>query len=133
MPLIEQELPTLPDDLNVFLVCSGVRVDQSSVFCLVFCRSLFVLLSFFFWSLYKYSLSFIFFFYFWPSYNLLLLTTFDYQCGYLPVFLTTMKKNIKINDYNIRTQVVLVSNIVNNKSNIHLLVISYILPRMIHC
>jgi hypothetical protein len=30
---------------------SGVRVTRSLVFCVVFCRSLFVLLSFFFWSL----------------------------------------------------------------------------------
>jgi hypothetical protein len=33
------------------LVFSGVRVARSSVSCVVFCRSLFVLLSFFFWPL----------------------------------------------------------------------------------
>jgi hypothetical protein len=37
---------------NFTLVFSGVRVAQSLVFCVVFCRSLFVLLCFFFWSLY---------------------------------------------------------------------------------
>jgi hypothetical protein len=30
---------------------SGIRVTQSLVLCVVFCRSLFVLLSFFFWPL----------------------------------------------------------------------------------
>jgi hypothetical protein len=34
------------------LVIRGVRVAQSLVFCIVFCKSLFVLLSFFFWPLY---------------------------------------------------------------------------------
>ena len=32
-------------------VVSGVRVVRSSIFCVMFCRSLFVLLSFFYWSL----------------------------------------------------------------------------------
>ena len=51
MPLVEQELLTLPDHLSSPPVCSGVRVARSVVFCVVFCRSLFVLLSFFFWPL----------------------------------------------------------------------------------
>jgi hypothetical protein len=41
--------PKLPSLHSVF---SGVRVALSLVFCVVFCRSLFVLLSFFFWPLY---------------------------------------------------------------------------------
>ena len=41
MPLVEQELLTIPEPQNFFL-CGA----QSLVFCVVFCRSLFVLLSF---------------------------------------------------------------------------------------
>ena len=37
--------------IGITLFC-GVRVAQSLVFYVVFCRSLFVLLSFFFWPLY---------------------------------------------------------------------------------
>ena len=43
VPLVEQELLTLPEDLSSFLVFSGVCVARSLVFCVVFCRSLFVL------------------------------------------------------------------------------------------
>jgi hypothetical protein len=54
--LVEQELPTLPEHPNsttVFnKVFNKIRVAQSSVFCVVFCRSLFVPLSFFFWNFY---------------------------------------------------------------------------------
>ena len=39
----EAELPTLPKHLSSPPVFSGVRFDQSYVFCVVFCRSLFVL------------------------------------------------------------------------------------------
>ena len=46
----EQELPTLPEHLSSTSLFSGVRVAQSLVFCVVFCRSLFVLLSFFHFS-----------------------------------------------------------------------------------
>jgi hypothetical protein len=49
--LVEQELLTLMEHMSSPTVCSGVRVDWSLVFCVVFCRSLFVLLSFFFWPL----------------------------------------------------------------------------------
>ena len=45
--LVEQELLTLYDHLSSHPVFSGVRVARSLVFCVVFCRSLFVLLSFF--------------------------------------------------------------------------------------
>ena len=48
VPLVEQELPALPEDLSSPPVFSGVFVTQSSVFCVMFCRSLFVLLNFFF-------------------------------------------------------------------------------------
>ena len=42
--LLEQELPTLPENLSVPKGFSGVRVARSSVFCAVFFRSLFVFL-----------------------------------------------------------------------------------------
>jgi hypothetical protein len=42
---MEQELPTLPEHLSSPLVFSGVHVASSLVFCVVFCRSLFDLLS----------------------------------------------------------------------------------------
>jgi hypothetical protein len=40
---VEQELPTLPGHLISPQVLSVVRVGQSFVFCVIFCRSLFVL------------------------------------------------------------------------------------------
>ena len=43
MPLVEQEWLTLPKHLTSPPVFSGVCVAQSLVFCVVFCRSLFVL------------------------------------------------------------------------------------------
>ena len=49
-PLVEQELFTLPEHMSssqVFLFCL-VRVAQSLAFCVVFCRSLFVFLLFFY-------------------------------------------------------------------------------------
>jgi len=49
--LVEQELPTLPEHLNYPRVFSGVRATRSLVLCVMFCRSLFVLFSFFFWPL----------------------------------------------------------------------------------
>jgi len=48
---VEQELPTLPEHLSSPPVFSGVRVTRSLVLCVVFCRSLFVLLYFFLWPL----------------------------------------------------------------------------------
>jgi hypothetical protein len=47
VPLVEQELPTHPEHLCSPSIFSGVRVPCSLVFCVVSCRSLFVLLSFF--------------------------------------------------------------------------------------
>ena len=49
--LVEQELLTLPDHQSSPPVFSGFRVTRSLVSCVMFCRSLFVLLSFFFWPL----------------------------------------------------------------------------------
>ena len=43
--LVEQELLTLPKHLSSSPVFSGVRVARSLVFCVEFCRSLFVLFS----------------------------------------------------------------------------------------
>jgi hypothetical protein len=42
VPLVEQELLTLQEHLRSSLVFSGVRVAWSLVFCVMFCRSLFV-------------------------------------------------------------------------------------------
>ena len=50
VPLVEQELLTIPEHLSSPFF-SGVHVTRSIVFCVMFCRSLFVLLSFFFFSL----------------------------------------------------------------------------------
>jgi hypothetical protein len=46
---VEQELLTLPEHLSTPQMFSVVRVARSFVFCVVFCASLFVPLSFFFW------------------------------------------------------------------------------------
>ena len=48
---MELELLTLPEHLSSHPVFSGGCIARSLVFRVVFCRSLFVLLSFFFWSL----------------------------------------------------------------------------------
>jgi hypothetical protein len=48
--LVEQALRTLPEHLRLSPVFSVVSVAQSSVFCVVFCRSLFVTLCLFFWT-----------------------------------------------------------------------------------
>ena len=42
VPLVEQELLSLPEQMCSSPVFSGVRVAQSLVFCVVFCKSLFV-------------------------------------------------------------------------------------------
>jgi hypothetical protein len=43
VPLVKQEMLTLPEHLSSILVFSDVRVAQSLVFCIMFCRSSFVL------------------------------------------------------------------------------------------
>jgi len=48
---VEWELLILSEDLSSPPMISVVRVARSLVFCVVFCRSLFVLWSLFFWSL----------------------------------------------------------------------------------
>jgi hypothetical protein len=48
LPLVEQELLTFPYHLSSSQVFSRVRVARSLVLCVMFCRSLFVLLSLFF-------------------------------------------------------------------------------------
>jgi hypothetical protein len=47
VPLVEEELLALPEHLISLSVFSGVRVAQSLVLCVLFCRLLFILLSFF--------------------------------------------------------------------------------------
>ena len=49
--LVEQELPTLLEHLSSLPVFREVHVAPSLVFCVMFCRSLFVLLYFIFWPL----------------------------------------------------------------------------------
>jgi hypothetical protein len=51
LSLVEQELHTLPEHRSSVPDLSGVRVTRTSVLCVMFCRSLFVLLSFFLWPL----------------------------------------------------------------------------------
>ena len=46
VPLVVQELIILPEHLGATLVFSGVRFAPSLVFCVIFCRSLFIVLSF---------------------------------------------------------------------------------------
>jgi hypothetical protein len=43
VPLVEQERLTLPEQLSLSPVVSGVRVTRSFVLSIMFCRSLFVL------------------------------------------------------------------------------------------
>ena len=57
---MEKKLLTLPEHQNSPPLWSGVRVILSLVLCVMFCRSLFVLLSVFFWPLCYLS------FFFWP-------------------------------------------------------------------
>jgi len=52
VPHEEQELSTLPENLWLPQVFSGVRVVLSLASCMVFCRSWFVPFSFFIWPLY---------------------------------------------------------------------------------
>ena len=76
MPHVEQELPTLPEHLRLSPDLSGVRVARSSVFCVMFCRSLFVILSFFLWSLC-----------YLPFFDLrLLITPLVFQIFFFPVY-----------------------------------------------
>ena len=48
MPLVEQELLAIPEHPSSSPIISWVRDTRSLVLCVMFCRSLFVLLSFFF-------------------------------------------------------------------------------------
>ena len=57
MPLVEQELHTLPDHLNLTLFLSGDYVDKTLDFFVVLCWPLFVFMYFFFWTLYCLSSS----------------------------------------------------------------------------
>ena len=55
VPLVKQELSTISEQLStqlVFHLFCGIHVAQSLVFCIMFCRSLFVFLSILFWPLY---------------------------------------------------------------------------------
>ena len=49
IPLEEQELATLPQHLSSPAIFSLVRVTRPLILCVMLCRSLFVLLSFFLW------------------------------------------------------------------------------------
>jgi hypothetical protein len=52
---MQKELLTLPEHQSSPAMFSGVRVARSLIFCVVLCRSLHVMLSFFIWSLYYLS------------------------------------------------------------------------------
>jgi hypothetical protein len=52
VPLMEQERLKLPKNLSSYPVCNGFVFAQSLVLCVVFCRSLFIILSFYFSPLY---------------------------------------------------------------------------------
>ena len=56
MPHLEQEMLTLPEHLSSHPVLRVVRVARFLVFYCMFCRSLFVHLSFFFWPLFSIDL-----------------------------------------------------------------------------
>jgi hypothetical protein len=43
MPHVEQDLLTIPENLSSHAIISEVRIARSLVFCMMFCRSLFVL------------------------------------------------------------------------------------------
>jgi hypothetical protein len=49
--ILERELPTLPEHMSSPPVFSGDRDTRSLMLCVMFCRLLFDLLTFFFWSL----------------------------------------------------------------------------------
>ena len=49
IPLVKQELATLPEHLGSPAIFSLVRVTRSLILCAMLCRSLFVLLSLFLW------------------------------------------------------------------------------------
>jgi len=55
MSHVDQVLLTLQEHLSSSTIFREVRVSRTLVFCLVCCRSLFVLLSFFVWTLYYLS------------------------------------------------------------------------------
>ena len=54
---VEQERLTLPEQTSSPMVVSVVRGARTLVFCVIICRLLFVLLSFFIWPLYCLSIS----------------------------------------------------------------------------
>ena len=58
MQFVGQELFILPEHPSSPLLSSQIRVTQSFVFCVLVCRSLFILLFFFFWLLYCLFFSF---------------------------------------------------------------------------
>ena len=68
VPLVEQELLTLPGHMCSHPVFIGVRVARSLVFCVVFCRSLFVICL-------------------WPLYCLLRFTDSEYPFGIFKLIL----------------------------------------------
>ena len=55
LQVMEKELLTLPEHQSSPPMFSGVRVARSLIFCVVLCRSLHVILSFFIWSLHYLS------------------------------------------------------------------------------
>jgi len=77
--LVERILPTLPEHLSSHPVLSGVCIAQSLVFCVVFCRSLFVLLAI--------VLSFLLLGFWLPLW--------DFQTVFIQVFRITPRKSVR--------------------------------------
>ena len=71
MSLVEQELLTLPEHLGSSPIFSEFVLFDLLVFCVMFCRSLFVLLSFFFDHCMVYpSLTIVWYILLWPLYGI---------------------------------------------------------------
>jgi hypothetical protein len=86
LPLVEQKLLTILENLWCSLpVFNGVRIAHTSVFCIVFCRSLFVHLSFLFCHYIVYPCGF--WLPFWYLQTLLKVSDGCWLCWYLWVYL----------------------------------------------
>ena len=70
-------------------VLSGIRAAQSSVFCVVFCRPLFIILSFFAWPLHCMP-----FFDIWLPITLLASTNFSYMLTYTRTTILSQLSNL---------------------------------------
>jgi hypothetical protein len=98
--LVKQELPTLQEHPSSLPVFREVRVARSLVVCVMFCRSLFVLMSFIFWSFFNLQILITpltssddpFDIFWWPLWHLLMtpLTSSDYPFDIFKLFLSVI-------------------------------------------